>query len=245
MLSKNNQKLQSQKMRSKHQRFTIKKLTVGVASILIGMTVTTYMGTTVSHADQINEQTSKEQGVASNEVTNKQQSTDPTSDLKEKKSVEPNATVTQEPGSVASDTNSQANDVSGTKVASTAAGVASVADTDPVSAVPTRSSAAQLSSQASAAQVGASASFQQTAPQFADKAVHVTTMQALQTALNNKNVTQVILDQNVTDANRDTNVTVDGEGVARAVQITGNTPQTTLDLGDASLLYYISTNPAM
>ncbi|WGN90384.1 Rib/alpha-like domain-containing protein [Ligilactobacillus faecis] len=238
MLSKNNQKLQSQKMRSKHQHFTIKKFTVGVASILIGTTFTTYTGTTVGHADQVNEQTTKEQGVASNEVTNKQQITDPASDLKEKKPVEPNATVTQAPSSVASDTS---NDVSGTKVASTAAGVASVADTDPVSAVPTRSSAAQLSSQASAAQVGASASFQQTAPQFAEKAVHVATIQALQTALNNKNVTQVILDQNVTNANKDTNVTVDGEGVARAVQITGKTAQTTLDLGDASLLFKNNT----
>ena len=38
MLSKNNKKLQAQKMEPKQQRFAIKKFTVGVASVLIGTT---------------------------------------------------------------------------------------------------------------------------------------------------------------------------------------------------------------
>lgn len=35
MLSKNNKRLQAEKMEPKHQRFAIKKFTVGVASVLI------------------------------------------------------------------------------------------------------------------------------------------------------------------------------------------------------------------
>lgn len=44
MLSKNNKKLQAQKMEPKQQRFAIKKFTVGVASVLVGTTFAMYSG---------------------------------------------------------------------------------------------------------------------------------------------------------------------------------------------------------
>ncbi|MDY2993111.1 MAG: Rib/alpha-like domain-containing protein [Ligilactobacillus animalis] len=53
MLSKNNRKQQSQKMEPKHQRFTIKKFSVGVASVLIGTTFAVHRTNSVL-ADQTN-----------------------------------------------------------------------------------------------------------------------------------------------------------------------------------------------
>ena len=52
MLSKNNRKLQAQKMEPTQQRFAIKKFTVGVASVLIGTTFAIYPGNTVVSADE-------------------------------------------------------------------------------------------------------------------------------------------------------------------------------------------------
>jgi len=53
MLSKNNKKQQSQKMEPKHQRFTIKKFSIGVASVLIGTTFAVHRTNSVL-ADQTN-----------------------------------------------------------------------------------------------------------------------------------------------------------------------------------------------
>ena len=53
MLSKNNRKQQSQKMEPKHQRFPIKKFSVGVASVLIGTTFAVHRTNSVL-ADQTN-----------------------------------------------------------------------------------------------------------------------------------------------------------------------------------------------
>lgn len=55
MLSKNNKKLQSQKMEPKQQRFAIKKFTVGVASVLIGTTFALYSGAGSVNADSLDE----------------------------------------------------------------------------------------------------------------------------------------------------------------------------------------------
>lgn len=52
MLSKNNKKLQAQKMEPKQQRFAIKKFTVGVASVLIGTTFALYGGNSNVSADE-------------------------------------------------------------------------------------------------------------------------------------------------------------------------------------------------
>ena len=54
MLSKNNKKLQTEKMEPKRQRFAIKKFTVGVASVLIGTTFSIYAGTTMVSANENN-----------------------------------------------------------------------------------------------------------------------------------------------------------------------------------------------
>ncbi|KRL84834.1 YSIRK signal domain/LPXTG anchor domain surface protein [Ligilactobacillus apodemi] len=51
MLSKNNHKLYNQKLAAKKQRFTIKRLSVGVASILVGTLFMTYSGGTQVSAD--------------------------------------------------------------------------------------------------------------------------------------------------------------------------------------------------
>ncbi|WP_304974427.1 Rib/alpha-like domain-containing protein, partial [uncultured Ligilactobacillus sp.] len=56
MLLKNNKKLQTEKMEPKHQRFTIKKFTVGVASVLVGTTFAISMGTTLVSADETSAQ---------------------------------------------------------------------------------------------------------------------------------------------------------------------------------------------
>ena len=61
MLSKNNKKLQAQKMESKQQRFAIKKFTVGVASVLVGTTFAMYSGAgNVSADETATENTSSE-----------------------------------------------------------------------------------------------------------------------------------------------------------------------------------------
>lgn len=52
MLSKNNKKLQAQKMEPKQQRFAIKKFTVGVASVLVGTTFALYSGAGSVSADE-------------------------------------------------------------------------------------------------------------------------------------------------------------------------------------------------
>ena len=59
MLSKNNKRLQAEKMEPKHQRFAIKKFTVGVASVLIGTTFAINMGTKVVSADETTAQTTE------------------------------------------------------------------------------------------------------------------------------------------------------------------------------------------
>ncbi len=61
MLSKNNKKLQAQKMEPKQQRFAIKKFTVGVASVLVGTTFAMYSGAgNVSADETATENTSSE-----------------------------------------------------------------------------------------------------------------------------------------------------------------------------------------
>ena len=59
MLSKNNKKQQSQKMEPKHQRFTIKKFSIGVASVLIGTTFAVHRTNSVL-ADQTNNESGTE-----------------------------------------------------------------------------------------------------------------------------------------------------------------------------------------
>lgn len=59
MLSKNNKKLQIEKMEPQCQRFTIKKLTFGVASVLIGTTLSLYAGDTIASANDSNDETTE------------------------------------------------------------------------------------------------------------------------------------------------------------------------------------------
>ena len=51
MLSKNNHKLSNQKLSAKKQRFKIKKLSIGVASVLVGTMFATYTGADRASAD--------------------------------------------------------------------------------------------------------------------------------------------------------------------------------------------------
>ncbi|WP_156470408.1 YSIRK-type signal peptide-containing protein, partial [Ligilactobacillus murinus] len=52
MLSKKNHQLQAQKLEAKQQHFAIKKLTVGVASVLISSTFAMYAGLHTAMADE-------------------------------------------------------------------------------------------------------------------------------------------------------------------------------------------------
>ncbi|MDE6377026.1 MAG: YSIRK-type signal peptide-containing protein, partial [Ligilactobacillus sp.] len=60
MLSKNNTDQYTEKLAPKRQKFAIKKFTVGVASVLVGMTFALYAGSSQALADQANTETSQQ-----------------------------------------------------------------------------------------------------------------------------------------------------------------------------------------
>lgn len=62
MLSKNNVKMLTEKNVNKRQRFGLRKLTVGVASVLLGTTF--FMGTQVAQADALASSSTEEQAVS-------------------------------------------------------------------------------------------------------------------------------------------------------------------------------------
>ena len=62
MLSKNNVKMLTEKNVNKRQRFGLRKLTVGVASVLLGTTF--FMGTQVAQADTSASSSTEEQPVS-------------------------------------------------------------------------------------------------------------------------------------------------------------------------------------
>lgn len=59
MVSKNNKQLYTNKLQQQKQRFGIRKLTVGVASVLLGTTI--FMGNQVAHADTTNNSINNEE----------------------------------------------------------------------------------------------------------------------------------------------------------------------------------------
>ena len=59
MVSKNNKQLYTNKMQQQKQRFGIRKLTVGVASVLLGTTI--FIGNQVAHADTTNNSINNEE----------------------------------------------------------------------------------------------------------------------------------------------------------------------------------------
>lgn len=59
MVSKNNKQLYTNKMQQQKQRFGIRKLTVGVASVLLGTTI--FMGNQIAHADITNNSINNEE----------------------------------------------------------------------------------------------------------------------------------------------------------------------------------------
>lgn len=59
MVSKNNKQLYINKMQQQKQRFGIRKLTVGVASVLLGTTI--FIGNQVAHADTTNNSINNEE----------------------------------------------------------------------------------------------------------------------------------------------------------------------------------------
>ena len=68
MISKNNKKLLDEKTRDEKQRFSIRKLSIGAASVLIGLTFIAYGGQSVSAAT--------ESGSGAAEVTSQDEATD-------------------------------------------------------------------------------------------------------------------------------------------------------------------------
>lgn len=69
MLSKNNQKLMAQKLTDQHQRFGLRKLSIGVVSFLLGTTF--FIGSQTVHADTTN--SSDNQAVTTEQVAPSQQ----------------------------------------------------------------------------------------------------------------------------------------------------------------------------
>ncbi len=175
MLSKNNTNLYSAKLAPKHQKFAIKKFTVGVASVLIGATFAVYTAPNVL-ADLSDAQ--------SDPVTTKDQT---------------NASASKEQASRKDATSS--------------------VDKTPAEQAP------------------------QTPSQDAS---HVTDMAQLKTALNDRNVAEIVLDKDVTN-DTDKYVNVDQAKVARKVTVWGSKvadKTTTLNLGDQSLYFYNKTEDA-
>ncbi len=184
MLSKNNTNLYSAKLAPKHQKFAIKKFTVGVASVLIGTTFAVYTAPNVL-ADLSDAQ--------SDPVTTKDQ------------------------------TNASASKEQASRKDATSSVDKTPAEQAPVVKQPTES--------------------EQTSQTPSQDASHVTDMAQLKTALNDRNVAEIVLDKDVTN-DTDKYVNVDQAKVARKVTVWGSKvadKTTTLNLGDQSLYFYNKT----
>ncbi len=184
MLSKNNTNLYSAKLAPKHQKFAIKKFTVGVASVLIGTTFAVYTAPNVL-ADLSDAQ--------SDPVTTKDQ------------------------------TNASASKEQASRKDATSSVDKTPAEQAPVVKQPTEP--------------------EQTSQTPSQDASHVTDMAQLKTALNDRNVAEIVLDKDVTN-DTDKYVNVDQAKVARKVTVWGSKvadKTTTLNLGDQSLYFYNKT----
>ena len=184
MLSKNNTDLYSAKLAPKHQKFAIKKFTVGVASVLIGTTFAVYTAPNVL-ADLSDAQ--------SDPVTTKDQ------------------------------TNASASKEQASRKDATSSVDKTPAEQAPVVKQPTEP--------------------EQTSQTPSQDASHVTDMAQLKTALNDRNVAEIVLDKDVTN-DTDKYVNVDQAKVARKVTVWGSKvadKTTTLNLGDQSLYFYNKT----
>ncbi|MBX9013226.1 YSIRK-type signal peptide-containing protein [Ligilactobacillus murinus] len=184
MLSKNNTDLYSAKLAPKHQKFAIKKFTVGVASVLIGTTFAFYTAPNVL-ADLSDAQ--------SDPVTTKDQ------------------------------TNASASKEQASRKDATSSVDKTPAEQAPVVKQPTEP--------------------EQTSQTPSQDASHVTDMAQLKTALNDRNVAEIVLDKDVTN-DTDKYVNVDQAKVARKVTVWGSKvadKTTTLNLGDQSLYFYNKT----
>ena len=187
MLSKNNTNLYSAKLAPKHQKFAIKKFTVGVASVLIGTTFAFYTAPNVL-ADLSDAQ--------SDPVTTKDQ------------------------------TNASASKEQASRKDATSSVDKTPAEQAPVVKQPTEP--------------------EQTSQTPSQDASHVTDMAQLKTALNDRNVAEIVLDKDVTN-DTDKYVNVDQAKVARKVTVWGSKVDdktTTLNLGDQSLYFYNKTEDA-
>ncbi len=187
MLSKNNTDLYSAKLAPKHQKFAIKKFTVGVASVLIGTTFAVYTAPNVL-ADLSDAQ--------SDPVTTKDQ------------------------------TNASASKEQASRKDATSSVDKTPAEQAPVVKQPTEP--------------------EQTSQTPSQDASHVTDMAQLKTALNDRNVAEIVLDKDVTN-DTDKYVNVDQAKVARKVTVWGSKvadKTTTLNLGDQSLYFYNKTEDA-
>uniref|UniRef100_UPI00117BCF70 Rib/alpha-like domain-containing protein n=1 Tax=Ligilactobacillus murinus TaxID=1622 RepID=UPI00117BCF70 len=183
-LSKNNTNLYSAKLAPKHQKFAIKKFTVGVASVLIGTTFAFYTAPNVL-ADLSDAQ--------SDPVTTKDQ------------------------------TNASASKEQASRKDATSSVDKTPAEQAPVVKQPTEP--------------------EQTSQIPSQDASHVTDMAQLKTALNDRNVAEIVLDKDVTN-DTDKYVNVDQAKVARKVTVWGSKvadKTTTLNLGDQSLYFYNKT----
>ena len=233
MLSKNNRKEQFRKQEPKKQRFAIKKLTVGVASVLIGFTFMGMNASADTTADANSEAGSQSVAEAQNSASNQASSqailTTPnsqgpqSSDNQTVSAAPASETAAQKYENAVSDAIDQANKESGdasvTTPASSSAASASSADDQRTTSLNVKANADNVNEQNQASLLNASllnASFVQMTPVDATQETQktlrgtqtqdVSDWQGFVNAMNDSSVGTIKLTSDITVANKGTNV---------------------------------------
>ncbi|WP_304652109.1 Rib/alpha-like domain-containing protein, partial [uncultured Ligilactobacillus sp.] len=231
MLSKNNTNLYTEKLAPKRQKFAIRKFTIGVASVLVGTTFALYGGSSQVLADQNNASTAQQ--VTSDDQV--QKSADTPATIPETEKVQ-NSVADQAPqiNLATPDSNETPKDYSGPDNSVTPRPHPESTDSNVTPQASSDTTDNDTSSQTPDLQV-------ETPSQTAS---HVSDMLQFQTALNDKNVSEIVLDKDVVN-NTDDYVSVDKAGSARKVTVWGSKVDddktTSLNLGDYSLYFYNKT----
>ncbi|WP_202812952.1 Rib/alpha-like domain-containing protein, partial [Ligilactobacillus apodemi] len=209
--------------------------------------VTSVAATTVNTPAEQSQQSSAQasQATAAKEVTAPEQKA-PVASQSVATTPQTNATATTTPTqapAVAATSAEVDSQSAPTPVTSSPAPKATVATTpQPTSTAPTPTSAAKQP-QAATAQPAQPTVVQPETATPSVTASHVSNMTQFQTALNNKAVSEIVLDQDLKNTTN-SDVSVNNSGVARNVTIWGNKTDgqnATLDMGNSSLYFYSTT----
>ena len=215
MLSKNNRKEQFRKQEPKKQRFAIKKLTVGVASVLIGFT---FMGmnasadtTAETNSDAGSQPVAETQNSASNQADSRATLTNPNSQSTQSSD---NQAVSVASGQATRAAEANSGDASATTPASSSAASASSADDQKTTSFNVKANAGSANEQKLALLYGTS--FVQMQPVAATQETQktlrgtqtqdVSDWQGFVNAMNDSSVGTINLTGDITVANKGTNV---------------------------------------